>query len=361
MPDYSITGSLTLPFGIGDIGVDLTVTDLGGGTPPPPPPPPASPVPYLASSGFNLPIPPGVATHPDSAAWLALVDGNNDGGKLTSDITQNNYPLYFADASTPRVTVTLGGFHSSYEDADYLPNGDCPRTGGHGQSIPNVPIPVGAQHGGGSDQQYLVVDGDDEWAFWQFDNSDPANPTAENGYRLNHTLSNGRTVQGGRGAGVAKWAGLVTAAEVAAGQIDHAIAVAFSGSQVLSDPSHVWPATKSDGTNSDPTLMPEGARLQLDPTLTDADFDAMGLTETGKTIARAMQTYGLIVVDRSGRNKMFLEAATTGTWAHDAATMEYICNALVDDGTGANWGQWFRVLDFNDWTGGDLGLNPPNV
>ena len=43
--------------------------------------------------------------------------------------------------------------------------------------------------------------------------------------------------------------------------------------------------------------MPEGARVQLDPTL---DLDSLGLTDYEKTIAKALQEYGMILVDDGG-------------------------------------------------------------
>ena len=48
-------------------------------------------------------------------------------------------------------------------------------------------------------------------------------------------------------------------------------------------------------------------RFQLDPNLTDTDFDNWGLSREGKIIARAMQRYGLYNGDNSGA--MALQAA----------------------------------------------------
>lgn len=56
-----------------------------------------------------------------------------------------------------------------------------------------------------------------------------------------------------------------------------------------------------------PFAIPEGARLQLDPSLTEEDFDRMGLDRAGKIIARALQEYGTILVDDSGSFKIYLE------------------------------------------------------
>jgi len=58
-------------------------------------------------------------------------------------------------------------------------------------------------------------------------------------------------------------------------------------------PQWVYPATKSDGHSLLPADMPEGARLQLNPDLSEQDIIALGCTGPCLTIARAMQEYGM--------------------------------------------------------------------
>ena len=53
---------------------------------------------------------------------------------------------------------------------------------------------------------------------------------------------------------------------------------------------------------------------QLDPTLTDTDFDTLGLTPAAKTIAHALQTYGMYTIDHSGSSKIYLEDRMTAGW-----------------------------------------------
>jgi hypothetical protein len=122
----------------------------------------------------------------------------------------------------------------------------------------------------------------------------------------------GRFADGGagRGAGTPYFAGLVRKWEVDQGHIDHALAFAYKS------PAHEYryPASKSDGGGVTGTDLPEGSRLQLDPSLTDADFSAWGLSAPAKTIARAMQTYGMYVIDNSGSSKIYLEDRKTAGW-----------------------------------------------
>ncbi|MEA2234887.1 MAG: hypothetical protein QOD83_4703 [Solirubrobacteraceae bacterium] len=60
--------------------------------------------------------------------------------------------------------------------------------------------------------------------------------------------------------------------------------------------------------------MPEGARLQLDPALTEADFDRWGLSPAATVIATALQRYGMYVIDNSGSSKIYLEDRRTAGW-----------------------------------------------
>jgi hypothetical protein len=117
----------------------------------------------------------------------------------------------------------------------------------------------------------------------------------------------------GRGAGMPYFAGLVRKWEVDQGHIDHALAFAYDSPSS----AFVFPASKSDGDDFGGILgtdLPEGARLQLDPSLTDADFVRWGLSAPAKVIAAALQRYGMYVVDHSGSSKIYLEDRRSAGW-----------------------------------------------
>jgi hypothetical protein len=61
--------------------------------------------------------------------------------------------------------------------------------------------------------------------------------------------------------------------------------------------------------------IPEGAHLQLDPSLTEQDFNAMGLDPVGKIIARALQKYGMVLVNAAGRTKIYIENLADNPYA----------------------------------------------
>jgi len=95
-------------------------------------------------------------------------------------------------------------------------------------------------------------------------------------------------------SGFASAAGMIMPGELEAGRIDHALAFTM-GKTKTGGP--VAPATGSDGDSSEPGAIPEGARLQLDP---DLDLDSLGLKPYERTIAEALQRYGMLLVDSGG-------------------------------------------------------------
>jgi hypothetical protein len=95
------------------------------------------------------------------------------------------------------------------------------------------------------------------------------------------------------GSGASRLGGVIRVAEIAAGVIPHALALQTNNACTTFRP----PALKSDGTSTRADCLPEGARLQLDPTL---DLAKLGLTKGELAVATAMQRYGGFVVDVGG-------------------------------------------------------------
>jgi hypothetical protein len=93
-------------------------------------------------------------------------------------------------------------------------------------------------------------------------------------------------------------------------RIEHALAFAYD----WPTGEHIYPATKSDGDSTSPGDLPEGARLQLDPSLTKRDLRQMGCVGHCRVIAKALQKYGMFVIDNSGRAKVMLEYEETARW-----------------------------------------------
>jgi hypothetical protein len=312
---------------------ETVTTTVPQTTSPSPQPPPASPVPYDAAAAWNTPVG-DAASDPASASWLANVKAA--GGGLTSDPSQCTISVNRIDSSTPLSTVSGKGSYSTYDA------GDSSRVG-HGQPWKEqLPVPAGYKVEPGCDQQTVFLDlpAGVEYGCWLF--SGTASPyDAMNCYRYHTTAgyygrmagnpAQGQTSGGGRGGGTPYYAGLIVPAEIAQGHIDHALAWAYKS------PSSAfrYPATKSDGSGS--AGAPEGARLQLDPGLTDADLHALGCDGTCLIVAHALQIYGAFLIDNSGSTKLYAE------------------NNLTANG-GAGWGSTLTrstvapLTPSNDWS-----------
>ena len=97
--------------------------------------------------------------------------------------------------------------------------------------------------------------------------------------------------------------GLITLADLASGQINHAIAMMVPQA---AKGTFDFPAQRTDGVDTSANAIPEGARFRLPPTL---DLSSISMPTVTREIAVAAQRYGLIVNDQT--------AATVGFRAED--------------------------------------------
>jgi hypothetical protein len=95
-------------------------------------------------------------------------------------------------------------------------------------------------------------------------------------------------------AGFAQLAGVIRPEEIAQGRINHALVITtpFTRAGYIA-----CPAKHTDGKFHDPDAIPEGARIQLDPSV---DVNVLPISKLGKVIARALQVSGAYVVDTGG-------------------------------------------------------------
>ena len=108
------------------------------------------------------------------------------------------------------------------------------------------------------------------------------------------------------------------------------------------------PALKTDGDSTRRDCIPEGARLQLDPTL---DLDTLkGLRPAERTVARALQVYGAYLVDRSGTSlSLSFETAPDATRRSPGAV--YKAAGLTHDYYGLPHIPWERLRVLSRWDG----------
>lgn len=170
-----------------------------------------------------------------------------------------------------------------------------------------VPIPDGAVPSTGSDA-YLTIyqpSTDTLWEFWRAVH-DPDGWHASWGGAMQHVsaspgyytdqawsgLASGQGFNWGATAtSLPVIGGTIMMNELWQGHIDHALAmnVPDACSNVFS-----WPAQRSDGSDTAPDCVPEGAHLRLDP---DLDLSTLDLPPITRALAEAAQQYGLVVRD----------------------------------------------------------------
>ena len=255
--------------------------------------------PYSDDSPWNLRIGPNPDYETHSKLLVSALNGvfGSNPGKYT-------LPVYEVTDNTALNKVKLSGTFSSVTH-------DGTRLTRKKRINIHVPIPKNVTPAKGTDAQIILWNPKtgDEWGFWRVKKSGTS-WKAVNGYHYNTKWSGVPPIGFlSRGAGVPYLTGLIRPWEIEQGHIDHAIAFGLNYPNMLS----IYPATKSDGEN---TLrgLPMGTRLQLEPALTAKDFDRWGLDRTGKIIAKALQEYGMIVVDGSGHPKIYAEYQGTAKW-----------------------------------------------
>lgn len=155
-------------------------------------------------------------------------------------------------------------------------------------------IPDGAVPAQGNDRHMHVVDPSGRWAneTWKMQGSNPAWTARYHVLVDLHSVGFGA---GTRASGASALGGLIRNWELDAGEIRHAIAIAITSSQLSK--GFTWPANRTDanaGSNSGPVPMGTYAAIP-----SSVDIASLGLSAEGQAIGRAMQLYGVYVVDRA--------------------------------------------------------------
>ncbi|MBI4260387.1 MAG: hypothetical protein HY658_07460 [Actinobacteria bacterium] len=233
---------------------------------------------YAPDGPFNTAIPLGVRLDGRSTAMVrTLIDDAARGGFFLLQKLWTT-TVFEAGPGTPRKTVRL--------TAKWAPK----------RRIHGVPIPSEAVPDPSGDGSLAIIDPTTgcEYDFWQFEKR-------PRGYRASwgNALPLGSTgvfAKGlsARGSGFALPAGVIWPEELAAGRIEHALIFSYTWT---SRQGAVPPATETDGWSSKVGAIPEGARVQLDPSL---DLDRLPLSDHERTIARALQEYGMYLADTGG-------------------------------------------------------------
>ena len=273
--------------GSGSTGSGSGSTGSGSGSTGEPAPEPQTPLaafpgggrPFAVSSPWNVPIPANPVLDPNSTAMAGYLGSE---GKAYADLYEYGNPVWEATSSTPAYNVT------------------CTEEWGTCQlSAAPIPIPASAGASSGSDGSMVVIDWSTRtgYDFWRARKTSSGWSAA---WGTVFSIDGMGTEGGATGAGVPLLAGIIRTYEIEQGYIDHALAFATDNAceGVLR-----YPASKTDGSSSQSDCTPEGARVQLNPSI---DVDAIpGITPAERMIAHALQTYGAYAGNNGGAKMAF--------------------------------------------------------
>ena len=277
---------------------------------------------FSDSSFWNQPIPVDAETDPRSDSWIKLLETEPTGLNFKLNCDKWTIPVYEVDSTTPLVKVGLV----------YLSPGEkihwhiSKEHFGHGKGFDSVPIPKTASPDPESDSHMGIIDRNRNlaWDMWALSKDSLGNWKSATGmvYPLNGPgtfKTNELGVQDGesihfygpsRAAGVPAIAGLIMYDEVMEGEIRHKVAAA---SRFNAYKEFVYPAAWTDGFTEGG--IPEGATIQLDPDLDLSQFD---LTKEELILCRALQKYGMVLVDIAQGQAIYAE----GLWGHPGKSWE---------------------------------------
>ncbi len=286
--------------------------------------------PFSADSPWNTPIPDAAPTHPDSEQIMGFANSRISNIRLAGIfltpiwVVNSENALPAGTVSDPTQPMDLHWIHmnspSIFDTWDQNDN-----------EISDVPIPLakGMFSQGTEDGQFVVIDPFKNVAYemsrffgLDYDQETSGYPDYSNRGSTEPACStfnvwdlseNGTGnpfegekwwTRGGKGSGFPLIAGVLRPEEVLSGEIRHALAFSFEENRRSDDGTDQImmfpPACRSDGKHIGTKYPIEGMLFQLDPSLTEADFDRWGLTPEVKVLARALQKYGMYLDNIGG-------------------------------------------------------------
>ncbi len=238
---------------------------------------------YSSASPFNQAIPANPQLDPRSADYVRLLERSKNEKGFNMALSEWTVPAYFAQQNTTRHDVRIAGF----DEVRRVMRG--------------VPIPGNARPDPAEDGHLTVIDPVTrcEYDFWGASKTS-AGWTAKWG-NVTSTADSAIYPYGlsSRATGFAPLAGMIWPTELRNGRIDHALVFAYPYTR---SGGPVAPATSSDGRTTLAAALPQGARVQLDPSM---DLDTLGLTPHERTIAKALQRYGMYLGDTGGALSLY--------------------------------------------------------
>jgi hypothetical protein len=246
----------------------------------------------MPDSVFNANVT-GWSVSPQSSTFVNdfVTDYKDDFGS----VGVNTAPIYAVPAGTPLSTVSVSSGCNNFLSS----------TGNE------VPVPAFTNLNGSSDNPLILysVSLNKVWEFWQMRSNGSGYSACWGGSAPLSTFSGVFPAPFGLSAtGISYAATTITENDILSGSIDHAIAFILPCHSAGGAGTYVYPADRSDcdSTSGQPS---EGQWFRFAPGTPMPG----GLTPFGQMVFRAVQTYGMVVVDQGGA--VMLEAEQSSDWA----------------------------------------------
>ncbi len=267
---------------------------------------------FSPSSFWNEPLAANAALDPNSPQLVGALDTEVAAEEQEErgpwiDTTSYSVPVYTVPADQPTVRVRLVLEDHSPEPALQ-------------SAWAAVPLPPDAQPAAGTDGALTIwqPSTDRLWEFWRLVHG-ASGWQASWGGAMRHVSSNPGVYGPEAWPGAEPWwgasassmslvGGLISLEDLELGEIDHAVSMSLPNrrADVYSLPAH-----RTDGQSTDPSSLPEGAHLRLEPGL---DLAALHLPRLTLMIAEAAQRYGIFVTDGSKVVSLYAQdPISTGT------------------------------------------------
>jgi hypothetical protein len=253
---------------------------------------PHRPVPtngFAPNGPWNTKLPLDVPLAPNSAAIVANIatDQAENFGSWAINTDSYSAPIYYVGPDTP---LQRWSFSDCLNLPDLAPV--------IADSLAAVPTPADLIVSQGTDESVAIYQPatDTYWDFWRAEQDAAGHWSACWGGKIEHYHRNPGIFPNPLGAtatGLPFGAFTIRIDDLRRGYIDHAINIATVRTRAN---CFSWPASRDDGNTEGADIPCEGQRFRLDPTF---DVNTL-LSPAARTIARAMQEYGLIMTDKAG-------------------------------------------------------------
>ena len=264
-----------------------------------------SDIPFTATGVWRTRLPASTPLDPNSTALVAAIIADKVNNYGTWSINTDSYssPIFRVPAGAPRTDWAF----NDCQGKGYLE----PAFADALKGVPTTPDLLVSQ---GTDQEITIYDSstDQEWEFWVAGKNAAGQWSACWGGRIDNVSTNPGIFAPPLGAvatGLPLLGFLIRIEELQRGVIPHAVGLSMVHNR---SGTFSWPANRTDGNTAGPNQPLEGQRFRLDPT-----FDISTLPNSAeRTIARAIQDYGMIITDTSGAVDLQAEDSRPYASAH---------------------------------------------